>query len=149
MKNKIQQWKIVAIAAFIPALFFVLACNDQVMAQEIKAKVPPSESNEVYMVVDQLPEYRGGSEELMSFLASELRYPKDSRRMGIEGTVFVQFVVEKDGTLTDIKLQRGIDSACDAEAVRVIKLSKPWNPGVQNGKAVRTQMTLPIKFKLG
>ena len=148
IKIKTQRWKLVAIASFMPALFFALACNDQLMAQQVKAKVPPSESNEVYMVVDQMPEYPGGHEALIDFLRRQLRYPKDARKMGIQGTSYIQFIVEKDGTLTNVQLQKGFDSACDAEAMKVVKQSKPWNPGVQNGKAVRTQMTLPINFNL-
>jgi len=78
-----------------------------------------------------------------------MRYPVQARRMGIEGRVFVQFVVQKDGSLQEIQVIKGIGAGCDEEAVRVIKKSKNWKPGKQRGRAVKVRMIIPIVFRLG
>ena len=82
------------------------------------------------------------------FIAKNLRYPPSARRMGVDGTVYVSFVVGKDGTINDVKVLRGISADCDKEAVRVVQMMPPWKPGKQNGKAVFVRFNLPIKFKL-
>ncbi|MCK5371843.1 MAG: energy transducer TonB, partial [Cyclobacteriaceae bacterium] len=90
----------------------------------------------------------GGIKAFYDFVGANLRYPPRALRMGLEGRVFVEFVVEKDGSLTDIKVVKGIGGGCDDEAVRVISLAPKWNPGKQRGNAVRVRMVLPIMFKL-
>ncbi|MCK5701162.1 MAG: energy transducer TonB, partial [Cyclobacteriaceae bacterium] len=79
----------------------------------------------------------------------KLKYPAQARRMGIEGKVFVQFVVDKDGTLTEVTAVKGIGAGCDQEAVRVIEGAPKWKPGKQRGRSVKVRMILPITFKLG
>jgi TonB family protein len=98
--------------------------------------------------VEVLPSYPGGLVEFGKFLGMNLRYPKEAKDKNIEGRVYVSFVVEKNGSLTDPKVLRGIGYGCDEEALRVIKLSKNWNPGTQNGKAVRVSYTIPIFFQM-
>ena len=83
------------------------------------------------------------------YLSENLKYPTQARRMGIEGTVIVVFVINTDGTVQDVEVLRGIGGGCDEEAVKVVNSSPTWNPGMQKGKAVRTRMRLPIRFKLG
>ena len=83
------------------------------------------------------------------FVQKKLKYPSQARRMGIEGKVFVQFVVDKAGNITEVTTVRGIGAGCDEEAVRVIKDSPQWKPGKQRGKSVKVRMILPITFKLG
>ena len=78
----------------------------------------------------------------------DLKYPSQARYMGIEGKVFVEFIVETDGSISNVKSVRGIGAGCDAESMRVIQTSPKWNPGLQAGKPVRTRMILPITFKL-
>ena len=78
-----------------------------------------------------------------------MKYPAQARRMGIEGRVFVEFIINKDGSLTEIKFIKGIGAGCDEEAVRVIQSAPAWNPAKQRGKAVKQRYTLPIIFKLG
>jgi protein TonB len=92
--------------------------------------------------------FPGGIKEFYKYVSENIKYPKMARRQGIEGKVFVQFVVEKDGRLTDLKVTKGIGSGCDEEAVRVLRECKPWNPAKQRGKAVRVKMSIPINFKL-
>ncbi|MCR9085012.1 MAG: energy transducer TonB, partial [Cyclobacteriaceae bacterium] len=86
---------------------------------------------------------------MFSHLAKNLRYPEMARDKGIEGTVVVRFIVEKDGSISEAKILRGIGGGCDEEAIRVLQLSPKWKAGVKDGATVRTEMRLPIRFKLG
>jgi protein TonB len=106
------------------------------------------DTNEIFTNVEVLPSFPGGNEQFGKFLGKNLRYPPIARDNGIQGRVFVNFVVEKDGSLTDIKVVRGIGGGCDEEAVRALKSSPKWNPGVQNGRNVRVSYTIPIVFQL-
>jgi protein TonB len=106
------------------------------------------DTNQIFTNVEVLPTFPGGIEQFGKFLSKNLRYPPVARDAGIQGRVFCQFVVEKDGSLTDIKVVRGIGGGCDEEAVRVLKNSPRWNPGVQNGRNVRVSYTIPIFFQL-
>ncbi len=106
------------------------------------------DDNQVFTVVEQQPEFAGGYEAMYAFIKKNLKYPASARRMGVDGTVYVQFVVGKDGTISDIKTIRGISADCDREAERVVKMMPPWKAGRQNGKPVRVSFVLPIKFKL-
>jgi len=102
----------------------------------------------VFMVVEQQPEFEGGYEAMMNFIKKNMRYPAAARRMGTEGTVFLSFVVGKDGSINDVSVLRGISAECDKEAVRVVQSMPNWKPGKQNGKPVLVRFNLPIKFKL-
>jgi protein TonB len=95
-----------------------------------------------------LPEYPGGSSEYYKFLEKNLRYPATARRNNTRGRVIVTMVVEKDGTLSQVKVVRGIGDGCDEEAVRLVQLSSPWKPGIQNGRAVRVMYSVPGSFTL-
>ena len=106
-------------------------------------------ADEVFTIVEQQPEYPGGMGAFYEFVTKKLKYPSQARRMGIEGKVFVQFVVDKAGNITEVTAVRGIGAGCDEEAVRVIKDSPQWKPGKQRGKSVKVRMILPITFKLG
>ena len=104
--------------------------------------------DEVFMVVEQMPEFPGGIQELMSFLSKNIKYPKAAQENGIQGRVIVQFVVEKDGTPTEFKVMRSVDPDLDAEALRVMKEMPKWKPGMQKGQVVRVKYTLPVTFRL-
>jgi periplasmic protein TonB len=106
------------------------------------------DDNQVFTVVEQQPEFSGGYEAMYNFIRKNLKYPASARRMGVDGTVYVQFVVGKDGSISDIKTIRGISADCDREAERVVKMMPNWKAGRQNGKPVRVSFVLPIKFKL-
>ncbi|WP_114941111.1 M56 family metallopeptidase [Mucilaginibacter endophyticus] len=105
-------------------------------------------SDQVFTAVEQVPEFKGGINAFGKFLATNIRYPKDAREKNIQGRVVATFVVEKDGSLSDFKVLRGIGYGCDEEAIRVLKLSPEWKPGTQNGRAVRVQYSVPISFTL-
>ena len=102
----------------------------------------------VYRSVAQPPRYEGGDSALMDCIAQEMQYPQTAKENGIEGKLVVKFVVEKDGSVGDVKVVRSIHPDLDAEAVRVCKALTGFSPGMQNGQAVRVWYTLPIKFKL-
>lgn len=101
-----------------------------------------------YIFVEQMPDFLGGEEELMKFLKNNIVYPQMAKESGIQGTVYVTFVVTKDGKIKDAVVLRGIGGGCDEEALRVIKLMPEWKAGKQNGQAVPVQFNLPIKFIL-
>ena len=99
-------------------------------------------------IVETMPSFRGGQQKLLEFIGNNVVYPKEAIDAGIEGRVFVEFYIEKDGTVCDAKVLRGIGYGCDEEALRVVGLMPKWSPGKQRGKAVRVRYTLPINFKL-
>jgi protein TonB len=106
------------------------------------------EKEEPLTFVEQQPEFPGGIDALMKYLHDAIRYPAIASEMGITGRVTLQFVVDKHGKISNIKVLRGIGGGCDEEAVRVVKAMPPWKPGRQNGKEVPVYFTLPILFQL-
>ena len=116
-----------------------------------EAKEAPADSTakeEVFMVAEQMPEFPGGMKELLKFLQNNLKYPENAMKNNVQGRVIVQFVVEKDGTLTEFKVARSVDPDLDAEALRVLQTMPKWKPGMQRGKIVRVKFTVPVSFKL-
>ena len=95
-----------------------------------------------------MPEFPGGANELINYLARNLNYPIEAKENGIQGKVWIDFIVEKDGTITHIKVTSGIGGGCDQEALRVINNMPKWTPGIHNGKTVRVLYNLPINFLL-
>ena len=102
----------------------------------------------VYEIVDEKPEYEGGIQNFYQFIAGNMEYPAQARKAGIEGKVYVQFVVNKDGSVSDVQVAKGIGAGCDAEAARVVAASTQWKPGKVDGKVVRTKLMVPILYKL-
>lgn len=102
----------------------------------------------IFIVVEEMPEYIGGDDARIKFISENVVYPTMARESNIQGTVYVTFVVETDGSITDVKILRGIGGGCDEEAIRVVKIMPKWKPGKQTGKNVRVQFNLPIKFTL-
>lgn len=103
---------------------------------------------DVFTVVEESPHYPGGDEVRMKFLQENIHYPEEARVSSIQGTVYITFVVEKNGTITDVRVLRGIGGGCDEEALRVVRLMPPWIPGKQRGKPVRVRFNLPVRFSL-
>ena len=102
----------------------------------------------IHVSVEFMPEFPGGTAALMKYLGANIKYPTISQEMGSAGKVIVQFVVDKDGTITDPTVVRGVDAYLDKEAIRVISSMPKWKPGVQNGKKVRVKYTVPVVFRL-
>lgn len=108
----------------------------------------PSETDNAFDVVEQMPEYPGGIQELMKFLSMTVKYPEAASKAGTQGRVVVQFIVEKDGTVTSGKVMKSVNEELDAEALRVVNAMPKWKPGMQKGQAVRVKYTIPISFRL-
>ena len=105
-------------------------------------------ANKVFDVVEQMPSFPGGNEALMKFLQDNVKYPVVAQENGVQGRVVVSFVVEKDGSITDVKVVRSVDPSLDKEAARVVKSMPRWIPGKQNGAAVRVKYNVPVSFRL-
>ena len=129
--------------------------NDEEAGQVLKAKEviaepepPKVEETKVFDVVEQMPSFPGGQAALMQWLSSNIKYPVVAEENGVQGRVVCTFVVERDGSITDVKVVRGVDPSLDKEAVRVLKQMPNWIPGKQNGSAVRVKYTVPVTFRL-
>ena len=134
---------------------FTVEGNDEVGGEVLKAKEeiaapepPKEEDTKVFDVVEQMPSFPGGQAALMQWLASNMSYPVIAAENGVQGRVIVQFVVEKDGSVSDVQVVKSVDPSLDKEAARVVKAMPKWIPGRQNGAAVRVKYTVPVTFKL-
>ena len=136
---------------------FPVEGNDEVGGAVLKAKEdiaapePPKhvvEETKIFTVVEQMPMYPGGDAALMGYLRDNIKYPTVAAENGVQGRVVVGFVVERDGSITDVNILRGVDPSLDREAMRVVKSMPRWNPGKQNGSAVRVKYQVPVSFRL-
>lgn len=144
----------------LAAVFFTFSCEpdsemeklDQLQVQYDEAdadeKMLLPDANEVFTIVENMPVPDGGMKEFYSYVAQNLMYPQEARQAGIEGKVFIQFVVNEYGELTEFKSLKGIGHSCDEEAIRVLQGAEAWNPGMTDGKPVKVRMVMPITFKL-
>ena len=107
-----------------------------------------SDYEKVFNVVEQMPEFPGGPAEMMKFLGENVRYPEAAHKAGIQGRVIVNFVVEADGTISNVKVVKKVSDDLDGEAIRLVGSMPKWEPGMQNGEAVRVEYTMPVTFKL-
>ena len=114
-------------------------------AQVQKRNTAPQD---VFDVVEEMPQYPGGMQAMLSFLQENITYPKDAQEKKISGRVLVTFVVEKDGSISNVETVKSVFPSLDEEAVRIVKAMPNWKPGKQNGKVVRVKYTLPISFSL-
>ena len=105
-------------------------------------------SDTIYSVVDKMPEFKGGKDAMMQYISDNISYPDSCRINGIEGIVYVEFVVCEDGSISNVDIIRGVDVYLDSESIRVVQNMPKWIPGSQNNKVVNTKMALPIKFSL-
>jgi TonB family protein len=119
--------------------------SDQITIEE---QAPTEMSDEVFIVVEEPPSFTGGDEARVKYISENIKYPEEAQAKGIQGTVFVTFVVEADGAISDVKMLRGIGGGCDEEAMRIIENMPKWIPGKQRGQAVRVQFNMPIRFAL-
>jgi periplasmic protein TonB len=115
----------------------------------VEIEQPRENVDEIFLVVEETATPKGGMQAFYEYVGKKLKYPAQARRMGIEGRVFVEFVINRDGSIVDVKAIKGIGAGCDEEAVRVVQSMPAWSPGKQRGKPVRQRMVLPITFKLG
>jgi len=124
--------------------------TEETVIEDIVFEEAPEEevADEIFDIVEDQPGPPGGMAAFYKYVGKEMKYPNQARRMGIEGRVFVQFVVDKSGNLTEVRAIKGIGAGCDEEAVRVLKNAPKWSPGKQRGRPVKVRMILPITFKL-
>ncbi|MBO4607484.1 MAG: energy transducer TonB [Prevotella sp.] len=115
---------------------------------EVKEEVKQEVTQKIFDVVEQQPQFPGGQSALLSWLSQNIHYPPVAEENGIQGRVVVSFVVEPDGSISNVQVVRGVDPSLDKEAVRVTKAMPKWQPGKQNGQAVRVKYNLPVTFKL-
>ena len=131
----------------------IQASDDTQAAVEVKytpveVEEEDVEEQQIFQVVEEMPEFPGGMSECMKFLSKNIKYPTISQENGVQGRVIVQFVVNRDGSIVDPVVVRGVDPYLDKEALRVIQMMPKWKPGKQRGKAVRVKYTVPVMFRL-
>lgn len=122
--------------------------QNNVGSYNVEARPEPVKTGTVFDVVEEMPSFPGGDSGLMAYLSQTIKYPVAAEENGIQGRVIVTFVVERDGSITDVKVAKSVDPSLDKEAVRVIKSMPLWKPGKQDGSAVRVKYTVPITFRL-
>jgi protein TonB len=122
--------------------------QEEIAVEAKEEVIEVEEAKPVFTIVEEMPSFPGGEAERNKFLAENIVYPQQATENGIQGTVYVSFVVDSKGNVTDVKVLRGIGGGCDEEALRVVKMMPQWHPGKQNGKLVRVLFNMPIYFKL-
>lgn len=123
--------------------------NTKVQQIVIAAEEPKEEVEEIFTIVEDPASPVGGMTAFYKYVGDKIKYPPQARRMGVEGRVFVEFVIDKDGSITEVRAVKGIGAGCDEEAVRILQGAPKWKAGKQRGKPVKQRMVLPITFKLG
>ena len=150
-KSRFGAWKLAALLP-VAALLLLVGCKPAAAPEpettEPQAQAVEATMDSVYSVVEQEPEFDGGIEAMVKYLSENIQYPEQAKADGIEGRVFVRFVVETDGSVTSAEVLRGIGGGCDEEALRVVQGMPKWKPGMVEGKPVRVNYNLPINFKL-
>lgn len=142
-----KTWKYFLILPIVAIALYFNACkekNDATLHNDTKLITDET----VYTEADVMPEYKGGQEALFSYLGSNIKYPESDKNEKLEGTVYVQFVINESGKVTQTKVLKGASEAMDKEALRVIENMPDWNAGEKNGKKVKVQYNIPIRFKL-
>lgn len=159
-KSKTPYGAAIKYLVILPLALLMVAVNSTATARNdnrvsgVEAEVPinqvppQKEESPVYKVVEQLPSYPGGQVALMDYFKNNLKYPVIAYENGIQGRVIIQFIVEKDGSVSSAKYIRGVDPSLDKEAMRIVNAMPKWIPGKQNGETVRCYIALPIEFKI-
>ena len=137
--KNVSPWKLAALTLLCASLVIALACSEEKSVDK---------ADEIFTVVEAYPEFEGGVAAFNAHIMKEIRYPLEARQARVEGRVDVQFVVDKDGSISHVEAMRGIGAGCDEEAVRVVKSLPRFKPAAQNGKPVRMRMVVPIIFQL-
>ena len=133
-------WRLLATLSVLAIMFTI---NTTAMAQNKKTS-----NDKVFEKVEDMPEFPGGEQAMMKFVSENVQYPEEAKEKEISGRVLVGFIVEKDGSVNEVKIVRGIGGGCDEEAVRVVKAMPKWKPGKEKGKPVRVSYMMPFTFKL-
>lgn len=133
----------------------ILSSEDDASTAQVQTYTPPvveeaeeESSQQIFVIVEEMPDFPGGQSALLQYLKKSIKYPVIAQENGIQGRVTCTFVVEKDGSVTDVQVARGVEPSLDREAIRVINAMPKWKPGKQRGKPVRVKYTLPVTFRL-
>ena len=131
------------------SLFVLLAATVILpAAAQVEPKTTTPQTDDVYVIVEEMPEFPGGKQALGQYLGAHITYPAVAQRNGLEGLVVLSFVVDQQGNITDIEPVKRLGGGTDEEAIRVVKSMPRWKPGKQNGRYVKTRFTLPIRFEM-
>jgi TonB family protein len=141
-----EKGEAVNVAYTVPINFALQNDQSVIVIEESRKEKEKYKGEDVYITVEQEPEYSGGSLALQKYIAESVKYPKDAMKKGINGRVFVTFIVSKEGDVVQARVIRGVDASLDAEALRVINTLPKWTPGYEKGKAVNVSYTVPINF---
>ncbi len=125
-----------------------ITSRDEISPSQKKAIVAQVDTSHVFRIVEKMPKFPGGTKKLLNYLATHIKYPAEARKAKIQGRVFVNFIVEKDGSISHVNVLKGIGHGCDKEAVQAVENMPRWIPGLQKGKPVRVSYNLPVKFSL-
>ena len=117
-------------------------------ANQQSSTITEENQEDVFQMVEEMPLFPGGEQKMSEFITSNINYPEAAREAGVQGRVYIRFVIEQDGSISNVKVMRGIGSGCDEEAMRVIKSMPKWRPGKQHGKTVRVSYQIPVNFSL-
>lgn len=129
-------------------LALLLSAHTVMHAQSNQRTERNASDEKIFDVVEQPPSFPGGQAALMSYLSKSVKYPEEALKNNVQGRVIVGFIVEKDGSVSNAKIIRSVDSALDKEAIRIVMSMPKWTPGRQNGRNVRTKYNVPVNFKL-
>lgn len=146
--NRFSMLKALPVIPILLVLFFLFSCknsNNTSEAQNLETKDKQAQEE---IIVDKMPEFKGGQEAMMKFVVENVKYPEEAKKNGVQGKVFISFTVTKTGKLENIKVLKNLNDLLDAEALRVVSSMPDWVPGVSKGSAVDVEITLPIMFKL-
>ncbi len=141
--KKVNCWRLGALTILTSIFFIISSCSSNQMNDP-----QSTNSKEVYTVVEDFPQYPGGTEALFKYLESEIKYPKEAIEKGIEGQVLVQFDIERNGSITAVVAVKGVGAGCEDEAIRALKSALAFKPGMQRGKTVKVRRVIPINFEL-
>ena len=146
IKNRISSWKFVALAMALCLYFVSVSCSETDQQEELKQ--PEPYTGEIFDVVDNTATPVGGMQGLTQEIGSVLKYPKSAKEKGLQGKVYVEFVVRPDGQISDIKVKQGFNEDCDYAAMVAVSKLKPWTTPTHSGKPVAQRFVLPIVFSL-
>lgn len=131
-----------------PELDFTFEPIDKIPEPEPFVKEPEPVEEEPFLVVEKMPEPKGGMDSFFRFVSKNLKYPRVAKNIGVEGTVYLEFIVDENGDMTNLKIIKGIGAGCDKEVMRIFQNPPKWEPGKQRGRPVKVRKVMPIKFKL-
>jgi TonB family protein len=141
---------VIALCMSMSSVLYAQTNHEEILPPAQKTKEIAEDKDDPFVSVEQMPEFPGGQDAMFKYLADQIVYPKSAKKLGIEGTVFVYFIIDKNGNVHGAEVKRGVKNGEDLneEALRVVKGMPQWQPGHQGGKPASVQFTLPIKFKL-